>query len=81
VDGHPAGIESGGRRFDQGSEPPAGRYVKAPRSRAMFLHRGVEGPRPRAVLVDDRGFSGPGEREREVAVSSFRALGEYAVDL
>jgi hypothetical protein len=47
----------------------------------MLLHRGFEGPRPRAVLVDDRGFSGPGEREREVAVSSFRALGEYAVDL
>src|SRR3954452_2395946 len=47
----------------------------------MFLHRGVEGPRPRAVLVDDRGFSGPGERECEVAVSSLRALREYAVDL
>jgi hypothetical protein len=47
----------------------------------MLLHRGFEGPRPRAVLVDDRGFSGPGEREREVAVSSLRALREYAVDL
>jgi hypothetical protein len=47
----------------------------------MFLHRDFEGPRPRAVLIDDRGFSGPGERDREVAVSSFRALGEYAVDL
>jgi hypothetical protein len=47
----------------------------------MFLHRGVEGPRPRAVLVDDRGFSGLGEREREVAVSSLRALREHAVDL
>jgi hypothetical protein len=47
----------------------------------MFLHRCFEGPRPRAVLVDDRGFSGPGEREREVAVSSLRALREYAVDL
>jgi hypothetical protein len=47
----------------------------------MFLHRGSQGPRPRAVLVDDRGFSGRGEREREVAVSSLRALREYAVDL
>jgi hypothetical protein len=47
----------------------------------MFLHRGFEGPRPRAVPVDDPGFSGPGEREREVAVSSLRALREYAVDL
>jgi hypothetical protein len=81
VDGHPAGIEFCGRRFDHGSDPPAGRHVKAPRSRATFLQRGFEGPRPRAVIVDDRGFSGPGEREREVAVSSFRALGEYAVDL
>src|SRR3954451_659420 len=64
-----------------GSEPPAGRHVKAPRSRAMLLYRGFEGPRPRAVLVDDRGFSGPGERECQVAVSSLRALREYAVDL
>jgi hypothetical protein len=81
VDGHPTGIELCGRRFDHRSEPPAGRHVKAPRSRTMFLHRGSQGPRPRAVLVDDRGFSGPGEREREVAVSSLRALREYAVDL
>src|SRR3954453_16871607 len=81
MDGHPTGIECCGRRFDHGSEPPAGRHVKAPRSRAMLLHRGFEGPCPRAVLVDDRGFSGPGERECEVAVSSLRALREYAVDL
>ena len=47
----------------------------------MLLHRGVEGPRPRVVLVDDRGFSGPGERECEVAISSLRTLREYAVDL
>jgi hypothetical protein len=81
LDGYPAGIECCGGRFDQGSEPPAGRHVKAPRSRATFLHRGFEGSRPRAVLVDDRGFAGPREREREVAVNSFRALREYAVDL
>ena len=47
----------------------------------MLLHRGFEGPRPSAVLVNDGGFSWPGEREREVAVSSLRALHEYAVDL
>jgi hypothetical protein len=55
--------------------------MKAPPSRVMFLHRGAERPRPRAVLVSDRGFSWPGEREREVAVSGPRALGECAVDL
>jgi hypothetical protein len=81
VDGHPAGIECRGRGFDHGSEPPAGRHVKAPRSRAMSLHRGFEGPRPRAVLVDDRGISRTGERQREVAVSRLRALREDAVDL
>jgi hypothetical protein len=47
----------------------------------MVLHRGVEGSRPRAVLVNDRGFSGPGEREREVAVGRLRALRECTVDL
>src|SRR3954464_5934862 len=81
MDGHPAGIECCGQRFDHGSEPPAGRHVKAPRSRAMLLHRGFEGPRPRADLVDARGFSGPGERECEVAIRSLRALREDAVDL
>ena len=75
------GVEFRGRRFDHGSEPPAGRDVEAPRSRAMVLHRSIEGPRPRAVLVNDRGFSGTGEREREVAVSSLMALREHAVDL
>jgi hypothetical protein len=55
--------------------------VEAPRFRATFLHRSFEGPRPRAVLVNDRGFTWSGEREREVAASSFRALGESAVDL
>ena len=75
------GVESCGRRFDHGSEPAAGSHVKAPRSRATFLQRGFEGPRPRAVIVDDRGFSGPGKREREVAVSSLRTVREYAVDL
>lgn len=81
MENDPAGIESRGRRFDQGSEPPAGRHVKAPRSRAMFLYRGLEGLRPRAVLVKDRGFSWPRERDREMAVSRFRALREHAVDL
>jgi hypothetical protein len=47
----------------------------------MFLHRGFEGPRPRAVLVNDGGVSWPGEREREVVVSSLGALRECAVDL
>jgi hypothetical protein len=47
----------------------------------MFLHSGFEGARPRAVLINDRGFSRPREREGEVAVGSHRALREYAVDL
>jgi hypothetical protein len=47
----------------------------------MILHRGTERPRPRAVLVGDSGVSWPGEREREVAVSSLGSLGESAVDL
>jgi len=45
------------------------------------MHRGFEGRRPLAVLVNDRGFSWPREREREVAVRSLRTLREYAVDL
>jgi hypothetical protein len=81
VDCYPSGIESGGGWFDHGSEPPGGRQVKAPGLRAICLHRGLEGSCPSAVFVDDHGFAGAGEREREVAVSGFRALREHAVDL
>src|SRR3954471_8545841 len=81
VDRHPAGIECCGPWLDHGSEQPAARHVKAPRSPAMLLHRGFEGPCPCAVPVDGRGLPGPEERERQVAVSTFRTLRDYAVDL
>ena len=55
--------------------------MKAPRALEMALDRSFEGARPRAVLVEDRGFAGRGEREREVAVSSVSVLHECAVDL
>jgi hypothetical protein len=42
----------------------------------MAAYRYFEGARPRTVLVEDRRFAGPGEREREVAVSSLSGSAE-----